>query len=411
MAVHIAVFHFLGNNVAFTGDLLGGTSVSPFIMLTGFTAAVVYGSRPGQLDARKFFKSRAARVMPLYWVLQFVCLPLLWLRPRETPRLGGGASWVEIVIRCVVNALGMTTWTAGFFPSYVNTLNPAAWTICTFIMLWLGFPAALRWAKKMDSPRLWRLTVGLHWAQVLVYSGSYAFFGDLLKMRSGLDVDFLVYQSPYGRAPLFLFGVVAGVWRSRLRPDDVVHVPRLFLAFTPTTSTAAPLARAVRAGDRRAWAAIADASAALWCLVLFAVFVESWRYDYVPGGPPGARPTIACLKPVLIPGMCWLQFATLLALTLDGRTSRLSRLCVHPATIYLGKCSMALYLVHMPVFRYLTYFQNLHRGKVPVVWLAYWFGLSSALSIALYEYVEEPARRRLSPSRRVAPAPPPAPPP
>ena len=41
MAVHIAVFHFLGNNIAFTGDLMGETSVSPFIMLTGFTAAVV----------------------------------------------------------------------------------------------------------------------------------------------------------------------------------------------------------------------------------------------------------------------------------------------------------------------------------------------------------------------------------
>ena len=61
------------------------------------------------------------------------------------------------------------------------------------------------------------------------------------------------------------------------------------------------------------------------------------------------------------------------------------------------------YLVHMPVIRYLTFVQGFHRGRVPLCMGGYWVGLSCVLACVLFEWVEEPARRRF----RAAPPRPP----
>jgi len=50
-------------------DLMGSASMTPFFLLTGFSLAVVYGTRPmdGSFDKVAFWQNRFARTMPAYW--------------------------------------------------------------------------------------------------------------------------------------------------------------------------------------------------------------------------------------------------------------------------------------------------------------------------------------------------------
>ena len=117
------------------------------------------------------------------------------------------------------------------------------------------------------------------------------------------------------------------------------------------------------------------------------------------------------------------QLNIIVALTRDGGTSLAARTLLTPFSQYLGKISMTLYLIHMPVMRYLSLLGNLdavptlvhcyeldslgEEQKVeclnaikearsfPVWYTCIVVPLSIVLSEVLYRLVEVPARQAL----------------
>ena len=117
------------------------------------------------------------------------------------------------------------------------------------------------------------------------------------------------------------------------------------------------------------------------------------------------------------------QLNIIVALTRDGGTSLASHVLLTPFSQYLGKISLTLYLIHMPVMRYVSLMFNSQAVPVlvhcyeldtlgeeqknaclnamnearsfPVWYTAIAVPLSIVLSEVLYRLVEVPARKAL----------------
>lgn len=83
--------------------------------------------------------------------------------------------------------------------------------------------------------------------------------------------------------------------------------------------------------------------------------------------------------------------------TLDGTRSLVSRGLQLPAVMLLGRASYSVYILQVPVFYVFLHFLPQMWDSAPLFWP--YLGVLVVVSIAAYAFVEEPARRALSPRR------------
>jgi peptidoglycan/LPS O-acetylase OafA/YrhL len=204
-ALNIVFFHF--SNPKWFGPFApivdnGYTSVSFFLLLSGFVLAYNYSdrARQGQLSAKTFWVARLSRLYPIYLFALLISTGMLldeW-HARSHAQFAWGV---------VLTPLLMQAWS----PALSTFWNTPAWTMCTEAFFYLIFPLVILWKRPRSLSALVGILACL-WCLGMVMPSLYLHFhpdGDLNPGRytDGFWMRALKF-SPPPHVPSFLFGIV-----------------------------------------------------------------------------------------------------------------------------------------------------------------------------------------------------------
>ncbi|MGA7887744.1 MAG: acyltransferase [Acidobacteriaceae bacterium] len=204
-AMNIVFYHFC--NPAWFGPLSpvvnnGYTSVSFFLLLSGFVLAYNYSDRAqkGQLKTRDFWIARVSRLYPIYLVALLISTSMLiaeW-HARSHAQFAWGVILTPLMLQ-------------GWSPSLSTFWNTPAWTMCTEAFFYVIFPFVVLWRRPKHLGKLVALLLGL-WGLGMVLPSLYVWFhpdGVLHANRytDGFWIRALKFTPP-PHVPSFLFGIV-----------------------------------------------------------------------------------------------------------------------------------------------------------------------------------------------------------
>ncbi len=204
-ALNLVFFHF--SNPKDFGWLApvvdnGYTSVSFFLLLSGFILAYNYGDRAaqGQMRLGEFWLARFSRLYPVYVFSLVVSLGMLMaeLHAHSRPVFFTGIGLTLLLLQ-------------GWSPTLSTFWNTPAWTMSTEAFFYLLFPAVIRWKRPRKIPWLLALLVVL-WIAGMICPALYTWLhpdGDIHPDRysNGWWIRALKFTPP-PHLPSFLFGVV-----------------------------------------------------------------------------------------------------------------------------------------------------------------------------------------------------------
>lgn len=322
----------LGTAFASTGWL----GVSLFFVLSGFLLTVRYApdGRLGVTTGR-FWLERVARLAPTYLLALAFALPL-FLRDVRVQELGSA-----LTARV---ALSVLTLQQAWRPETACVWNCPAWSLSVETWFYLAFPLMIAVFGR------WLLAAPARGAVLLAAAmlASAAIF-PAVEQRSVAWTLPVFSLSPLSRWPEFVAGIGLAALAARWRP---------------ATSTAG-------------WATLA--AGAVW--VASAVFNRG--AITAAGGH---------LLPIALPGF------VLVILGAWGLRTFAAGLLGSPLLVLLGEASYALYLLHAPLHSYVLALTNRVVGRgFDTSWavFAFYLPLALGLSVAVYHWVERPARTRL----------------
>lgn len=364
-AFHVVLFHYLdrdGLPRALANVLSSGpNSVTLFFVLSGFILAYSYlGAAPdAHVPKRAFWAARFARVYPVYLLGLLVSAPIYVGKVLQ----GQGVTGESLLTVAGVGA-AVTGLFQAWLPAAACQWNCPGWSLSVEAFFYLVFPFAALPVLRLGPRRLLGalglsalVGVGLMGAWVLVEQAS-AVPGGPVDHEAWMVVG---AYNPLLRLPQFLCGVFLG---------------RLY-CLRPRTSATLDAALV--------WLGVASSAVLL---------AAEWG------------PTALFFKDMaLLPGFACLIWG------LAGGTEPLARGLARPALVALGEASYALYLLHAPLNNWLragdTYLGLGWWSRGPGFFTGYAL-FCVAVSLAVFRYVEEPARRwlraRLATSGRPASA-------
>lgn len=204
-ALNIVFFHF--SNPKWFGPFApivdnGYTSVSFFLLLSGFVLAYNYSDRAqrGQLSRRNFWVARVSRLYPVYLFALLVSTGMLiseW-HARTHEQFAWGVVLTPMLLQ-------------GWSPSLSTFWNTPAWTMCTEAFFYVIFPFVVLWRRPREIRKLVAILFGL-WCLGMVLPSLYLYFhpdGVIHPDRytDGFWIRALKF-SPPPHIPSFLFGIV-----------------------------------------------------------------------------------------------------------------------------------------------------------------------------------------------------------
>ena len=204
-AMNIVFFHF--SNPKWFGPFApivdnGFTSVSFFLLLSGFVLAYNYSDRAqhGQLSARSFWVARLSRLYPVYLFALLISVGMLLQEWHARPH-------AQFAVGVALTPLLLQGWS----PSLSTFWNTPAWTMCTEAFFYLIFPLVILWKRPKTPGALVGILFGL-WCLGMVLPALYMGLhpdGDLHPGRytDGFWMRALKF-SPPPHVPSFLFGIV-----------------------------------------------------------------------------------------------------------------------------------------------------------------------------------------------------------
>ena len=159
-ALHVCIFHMYAMRIASgTGVFhriasIGYVGVNFFFVLSGFILVYTYADR--QTPARKFWWARFARIYPAYLFsllltgpfFYYVCLKI---HPAPIPFL----IWPQNHL--VASSLLVPALVQSWIPSAALAWNPPAWSLSDEAFFYLLFPVLLVWLAKKN----WRAWIGI----------------------------------------------------------------------------------------------------------------------------------------------------------------------------------------------------------------------------------------------------------
>ena len=231
-SLNILFFHF--NNPRDFGFLAPAVSngyigVTFFFLLSGFVLGYNYGERAeaGQMPALPFYKSRFARLYPIYLLGLLISVPVLW---AEWTAHTHTDFWLGLILTPLM--------LQGWHPTLMNFWNTPAWTLSCEVMFYLMLPwlLARAWPRKL-SRVIWLMA--LMWLLALSIPALY-----YLKLPDGIaHPDRYTYAFwvrgvrmwPVTHLPIFIYGIllsrVQRFWRPRPRTQLCMAIAGVILLF------------------------------------------------------------------------------------------------------------------------------------------------------------------------------------
>jgi peptidoglycan/LPS O-acetylase OafA/YrhL len=342
----------------------GFMGVDLFFVLSGFILAWNYLRDDGTMTVSRseFWRARAARILPVYYVSLALSLPMFLLmqfHDGATP----SAMWSAFVTG--VTSLTLTqSWVSPF--SYL--WNNPGWSLSVEAFFYLAFPWLVAWLVRWPLARALRWIAGLYLVTIAAAYLFVALHSHPSTWKWEPAIDYCIWISWLGCNPLvhahdFLMGIAACLW---LREE--------------------------RSGRRREFiSGPAAVVAAVCALVVLAAF----------RGPIPFMPALVGIHSPLF---------ALLIYGLAKQRGLLARILSTPAFVFLGEISYSLYLIHLTVWLNVEGFNREHAflRQDSLLNVAFCLVLSLSLAAGLYKGIEVPYRRVLRArfGTRVAAAPP-----
>jgi peptidoglycan/LPS O-acetylase OafA/YrhL len=348
-ALHVILFHLKVEGILTGGPWwyqnfagIGYIGVNFFFVLSGFILVYTYAA--SDLDPGRFWRARFARVYPAYFLSLAVTAPffVFALRHLSLPFF----AWSEghLTLAALSTLLLLQAW----IPQGALTWNPVCWSLSVEAFFYSLFPFLLRRTRTFSSRKLVfgiaafsLMSLGISLAYVL-------FHPDGVNMINSSEVTLLwknvLSFNPLVRLPEFVVGMLTGL---------------LFLRR--------------KSSQRLGSICILSGSAVIVLISALAARIPS---PLISAG--FLSPVFAAIIFGVAQEPQWTRFLTLTPLVL------------------LGEASYSLYLLHSFVmtkaFDAMSYLPFAIRVALCV-------GAAIGASLASYEFIEQPARRFLRPSR------------
>src|SRR5947209_2105744 len=357
-AFHVLLFHTQAMGAVFGPvwfqrlSSIGYVGVSFFFVLSGFILVYTYAGR--STTAREFWRARFARVYPAYAFALLITAPFFLFTVQHSseirlPFVAFEAAHVKLA--SALEVLLLQAWV----PPAALSWNAVGWSLSVEAFFYLLFPFLLLRYSRLSRKQLFAIMIACWLASNLI-SASYT----VLRPDGIVNPDSNVYTSwlnavkffPVARLPEFLMGMAAGF---------------VFLGTKRNERIALPLI-----------------AAGLMAVALVARFSNRIPYAIIHTA-------------LLSPAFAALIYGVALR-------SRWTSILENRLLVLFGDASYSMYLIHVTI---LFSFFHTQKGEVrnaSFVGLAECLAIALAISILIYRFVEEPARRRLRPKPKAQPA-------
>lgn len=346
-AFHVILFHLNVEGILTGGPWwyqnfasIGYVGVNFFFVLSGFILVYTYAA--SDLDPRRFWQARFARIYPAYLLSLAITAPFFFITAKSLNLSFFRWSEQHLALSSILTLLLLQSW----FPQGALAWNPVCWSLSVEAFFYSLFPSLLKRTKPLSRRRLlfwiagtWLISLGASVAYMVIHPDGAA------KVNSTETTLFwknVLSFNPLVRLPEFVVGMFAC---------------RLFLA---------------RTGSRRLGSiCILSGVAGVALVTIFA--------NQVP-------------NPVISTGLLSPAFAAIIyGVALQPRWTRILAL---PPLVYLGEASYSLYLLH-------SYVMSTVLGAIPhwplAVRVVLCVGAAIAASLISFKVIEQPARRFLRP--------------
>jgi peptidoglycan/LPS O-acetylase OafA/YrhL len=358
-ALHVMFFHaYAMRAITVNGWLrqissIGYVGVSLFFVLSGFILVYTYAGAP--VIAAGFWRARFARVYPAYLFSLLFCAPFFFYAAThlQVPFFAWASHHMKLA--SFLPLLLLQSWV----PPGAMSWNPVAWSLSVEALFYFLFPFLLPPLAKLSRGALLGV-VSLCWAVGLSVTGWYALANP--DHLTAIDSDQLnafwlnvIKFFPLMRLPEFVLGMAAGLifLKSRTLASAAAAKP---------TASRGPLAAGLLAGGVLAGAAAAIFSAQIPFAILHTALLA---------------PAFAAIVYGLALQPQWTAFL---------RWSPL---------VLLGNASYSFYLLHsniMGMYFFGSTGQLTHTSFAGIVGA---FALVTMVSLLVFRFIEEPARRKL----------------
>jgi peptidoglycan/LPS O-acetylase OafA/YrhL len=339
LAFAIVLFHFtpphLGILFPFVDN--GYVFVGVFFLISGYVLTYNYADRAATLVKREFWLARFSRLYPVYFLVLIFSVTMLQVEWQSRSHF---EFWKGLLLTPFV--------LQGWSPSLATFWNTVAWTLSCEVVLYAAFPFLIRapWPKK--PLHLVFVLLGL-WIVGLVPHSLYLLLnpdhivGPVNRYSSTQLIRFLKF-TPLPYACTFLTGVTLGKLQ-------------LALHITPRQRLALAAVSLVTVG------------------VFFYTVVVRAPYLLMHGG------LLTPLFAALVLGLSGPHF--------------LSALFAWRPLLLIGESSYCLYLIHFNVFQLLHIYHVPERLHLAAFDPYFSYAILILLSLAIYRFVETPARKAL----------------
>jgi peptidoglycan/LPS O-acetylase OafA/YrhL len=351
-AFHVVIFHFQAMQI-FIGPAwfqklssIGYVGVSFFFVLSGFILVYTYAGRP--MILKNFWRARFARIYPAYAFSLLVTAPFFFyaVLTMNIPFFVWAKAHLKLASALVLSLL------QAWVPPAALTWNAVAWSLSVEAFFYVLFPFLLLVLVRRSQPQL-LLIAAASWLTSLVLSGFYVV----------LNPDHLAVVNA---------DVLGAFWLNALKFNPLARLPEFLLGMA-----CGFLFLRSRRESKLASVLVFSGIAALVVVVFFSTVIP---------------------YPILHTALLAPAFAAIVygfALRPNWGSILENRWLV-----LCGDASYSLYLLHsMIVGMYFHSTTGQLRYQSPMGILVFVL-IAVTISALVYRFIEEPARRKLSPRRK-----------